>query len=636
MLQKLHGAVGRWIAGGILGLIAVTFIFFGIDFTTQTTTYAAKVNGEKISMQDFQRALQAQETQYAQVYRIELNDDMRRQLRRSVIEGLVSSEALQQHVESEGYYVSDQRLADFVRSVSAFQVGGEFSPDAYRSVLANQGLTPTGFEALERDDLSVQDLQQGVAQSSFLTPAEFRDYIELTNERRQIAYALFSADDFLDQADVADDAVKAYYDANAAQYMTQESVDLQYIELSKADIAGTIEVTDEQLRDYYEQEKDRFATTEERHASHILIAVNDDQDRDAAEAKAQMILKQLKDGADFAKLAEQYSDDAGTASQGGDLGWVSHGMLEGPFEDALFSIQNVGDLAGPVETQFGFHIIRLDDVRAGKVQPYEAVRDDLRAEYQNRQAEDQFYDKANELADQAFDAYDELASVAADLDLPLHTLEGFTRSSASDTFSNSAPVVQAAFDPELIESGQNSQLINLSDNDVLVLRVTAHHDPAQQPFDAVESQIREQLERSAAEDLADQAAMAFEQAVDSGDSEPAAAAEAQHGQWHEAAWHQRSDDDVPTELLSTAFTLRAPDGDAPVREDVPLASGDHAVLFLQAVEAGKPEAIPSDQRDQMLSQLADERARRELTDYTSDVRDEARVRIPDQVLNPQL
>ena len=630
MLQRIRDSLGRWVAGTILGLLAVTFVFWGIDFSLTGTTFAAKVNGENIALADFERELQAQQNQYQQIYRIELTEDLRREFRRNVLEGMVRDEALKQRVEDAGYRVSDQRLTDFIRSAVVFQVDGEFSMEVYRGLLANQGLTPAGFEALQREQLDLLELQTGIADSTFLTPTEFRRYIELYNQKREIGYALFDVETLMAGVEIDDAAIATHYQNNQERYQTVETVDLEYIELAQADIAATIEVTEEALQSYYEEERERFQTDEERRARHILINVGDDAD--AARAAAERVAERLRSGEDFATVANEVSEDAGTKTQGGDLGWIGRGMLVGPFEDALFAME-VDEVRGPVQSEFGFHVIRLDEVRAGELQPYAAVREELLAEYQIRRAEERFYDQANQLTDRAFDAYDELATVATEVGLPLKTLNGFPRSGDPAVFVNSAPVVQAAFDSEVLESGKNSPLVELAEDQVLVLRVTAHHPPALQALEAVRDQIKQELARSRAQQLAEGAASAFLSELQAG-GDAATLAEAHEGTWHAPVAMERTNAEVPTEVLAAAFGLPKPAAGETVREAVALANGSHAVLVLANVQPGVPETVAQTERDQRQRQLADNAARAELLSYTGDLRDLATVRIPEEVLEP--
>jgi len=635
MLQRIHDSLslGRWVVVIILGLIAFSFVFWNVDFGLTGPTFAAKVNGEDVALVDFERELQERQNQYQQVYRTELSEDVRRDMRRAVIEAMVSDTALKQRVTEQGYRVSDARLTQSIREIAAFQVEGEFSLDVYRGLLANQGLTPTGFEVLQRESLEVADLQGGIAESTFLTPAEFRRYIELYNQRREVAYALFDAAAFSASVTIDDAAIAARYESNQASYQTEETVDLEYIELALADVAATIEVTEEALRAAYEAERERFETAEERRASHILIAVTEGQE-DAARATAERVAERLRAGEDFAALANELSTDAGTKAQGGDLGWIGRGTLVGPFEDALFAM-NVGDLSAPVLTEFGYHIIRMDELRAGELQPFEVVREELAAETRTLRAESDFYDRANRLGDAAFDAYSELATVAATMQLPLKTAAGFPRSGDPNLFTNSAAVVQAAFAEEVVDSGRNSTLVELEDDHVLVLRVAAHHVPTTKPLDEVREQVREELARERAQQLAEEAAQAFLAELERG-GDAAKLAAARGGTWSPAAWVTRTDEAVPTEVLSAAFGMAKSVTGVAQREIIALANGGQAIIALTGVEPGEPTAMTQDERDQRQRQLADQAARAELTGYVGNVREQASVRIPEEILEPPI
>jgi peptidyl-prolyl cis-trans isomerase D len=621
--------LGKWITTLILAFIAVGFIFWGIDFNLGTSSYAARVNGEEVSLEDYQRQARIQQTEYQAAYRVELNDELRREIRSNVLEGLIRDELLEQRLGDRGYRVSDERLTEFVRSVPQFQIDGEFSLDVYRAQLLNQGLTPAGFERRQRLAMEMGDLRDGIARTTFYTPAEFRRYIELANERREIAWALFSADSFANDVAVDYASIAAFYEQNRSLYRTEDAVDLQYIELKRDDVAAEIDLSEDALRDYYEQEKQSFQTEEERRARHILIAT--DGDEAAAQEKAAALLAELRAGADFAELAAANSDDPGTKNEGGDLGWVSRGQLVGPFEDALFAM-STGELVGPVKTQFGFHVIQLEDIRAGELKTFEQVRAELAETLSQNRAEDLFFEKANELADRSFEAFNELESVSESLGLPLKTLTGFTRSGGFAEFPFSAPIADAAFSEAVLESGENSSLIDLGGDDVVVLRVTDHRPPVEQPLEAVRDQIRQRLIREAAEQKAREQGEALL-------AEMGAAADIQSlvvargATWNEPAWVGRSGAEAPTEVVARAFREIAPaDGDQARTVGVPLASGDYAVLVLSGVQPGQPEAIARAERDQRKEQLAAQASMFEVAAYVSSLRADARVRIPEDVL----
>jgi peptidyl-prolyl cis-trans isomerase D len=634
MLRLFRESFGRYVTIAILGLIAITFVFFGIDFSITSTSFAAKVNGESISITEFERELQTAQRQYQQLYAEEFTDDIRRALRQSVVDRLVMREVMLQRARDTGFRVSDERLIDSVRDVTAFQVAGEFSPDVYRSLLAGQGLTPTLFESMQRADLTLLELQNGLDESSFATPVELRRTIELLYERRETAYALFAAADFLDGVEVSDDAVAEYYAENGREFMTEEAVDLEAVELELASIAATIDVGEEELREAYEEQSALFASSEERRVSHILIEVEGEDDV-AAEAEAARTLERLEAGEDFVTLAAEVSDDAGTRNTGGDLGWIARGVLSGPFEDALFAME-LGAIEGPVETEFGYHILRLEEARAGEQRPFEDVQDELRDEIASQSAFELFYDTARELDQRAFEERDDLATVAMELDLPLVTIEALTRANAEDHFANPAPIVAVAFDEDAIETGESSDLIELSDERVAVIRVARHYPPEPETLEAVSEEIRARLALLQAQELAAGAAAAFLEALGDDEIERAAElAEAHGGSWNERRWIDRRSADVPPNVVSLVFAQPKPAaGGRPAVQRTPLTSGDEAVALLFAVEPGDPANLPVEERERGQQDLADFATEIELGAYAAEARRRAKVRVPEQVLDP--
>lgn len=675
MLQKIREGVGRWVAGVILALIAVAFIFWGVDPTIMGTTFAAKVNGDNISLVEFDRALQAQQSQYQELYRLEITDELQSALRLSVIEDLVRGEALSQRVASQGYRVSDARLAEAIRSRADFQVDGTFSMDVYRSQLIFSGISPTAFEEQQREQLGLLELQNGIGVSAFYTPAEFARYVEIFEQEREVAYALFPVEGFLDQVEIDGVQVLAYYEANKDRFFSEESVDIEYLELARADFGGDIEVTDEILERFYEDERFRFQTEEDRRARHILIAsVGDDPE---AEARAVDALARLDAGEAFEDVAAEVSEDPGTSGRGGDLGWLSRGT--GAFQDAVFDME-LEETRGPVQSEFGYHIVRLDEIREGEIRTFDSVKEELAAEYRERRAEELFFDAAEDLDARAFDAFDELTSVAAEMDLPLNTFAGLTRTGTATPFPVADPAILAAFSPEVMELGENSRLVEILDDQVTVLRVSAHNPPQEQPLEAVRAEIEAELARMAAEALSDAAAEEFlsqaaalsvvagvDDATESADidsigddaateqSSPAEAAselepvEEQDppsafalsatelgGVWTDRAWVRRTDTAVPAEILGSVFVSGAAGQGTVASERVALANGDQAVVLVSRIRPGNADGLTRDELQQRLIGLAQSTANFELGSYAQHVRDQASVRIPEEVLNPPL
>jgi peptidyl-prolyl cis-trans isomerase D len=491
MLQTIRDKITGVVATLFLGAIGVVFVFWGIDFKTGAQSYAAQVDGEDIPSETVRRAWQQRQSQLQQMLRDELPPDMVKSQQAMLLDQFVQQELLKQRAEKYGYRVSDQELAQKVMEYPQFQVDGKFSKDRYNALLRSSGLTEAGFEAELQDGLLIDQLRNAMVESAFVAPYELDRRYAMEKQEREIDYALIPTASFADTVTITDEQVQLWYNENQSNYLLPETVDLQYVELTRERAESGIEVTEQALKDFYEQVKDRFTSQERRHGRHILITIGDGVDDAAAKKKAEELTAQAKAGGDFAQLAKANSKDPGSAAQGGDLGWAQRGMFVGPFEDALFSM-SVGEIRGPVKSDFGYHVIKLDELEAGKVKTFEEARAEVEADYRKERAQTIFYDESQKLADLAFSSLTELESVAKAMNLQVKSVAGFTREGGGE-FADDPSVIEAAFSDDVLERRQNSPLIAVGDDRALVLRVSAHKPAEPRPLESVRAQIREQL-----------------------------------------------------------------------------------------------------------------------------------------------
>jgi peptidyl-prolyl cis-trans isomerase D len=361
-------------------------------------------------------------------------------------------------------------------------------------------LTETRFEADLQTEIMVEQLQTGVVDSSFALPYELERRYALEKQQREVDYALVAASDFLPTVTVTDEQIQKFYEQNSKQFLTTETLDLQYIELTRQQAESAVSVTEQGLKDYYEQIKDRFVTNERRQGRHILITATDGLDDAAAQKKAQELTDKAKSGADFAQLAKENSKDPGSAQQGGDLGWAERGMFVGPFEDALFGMQP-GEIRGPVKTQFGYHVLKLENIEAGHQKTFEEARAEVETEFRKDKAQTGFYDESQKLGDTAFAALTELESVAKKMNLPLREVKGFTREGGGELGAD-PEVIKAAFSEDVLERRQNSPVVAVGEDKAVVLRVAAHKPAEPRPLAEVRSQIESRLRSQAAREAA--------------------------------------------------------------------------------------------------------------------------------------
>ncbi len=623
MLQTIRDRFTGWIAVAVIGLLGLMLaITFG-DVTSDAVapTVAAEVNGEQIPLLEYQRVVQEQVLRQEQELQIELPPALRQQVERQVLEGMIRNRVVGQYVAERGYRVSDSVVADFIRGLEQFQVGGEFSQPGYVAILSSQGLTPEGFEREQRKSMEIAQLSTGLVGSSFYTPAEFRRYIELEKERRQFSYAVFQPADYLAEVEIAESQIEAVYSARPEEFQTAESVTLEYVELRRDAIAAEVLIDGSELRQFYDANIDQYSAPERRRARHILLARDGDNDEALAE-RALELRRQLEGGADFAELARTQSDDPGSAAQGGELGWNGRGVYVEAFEDALFGLE-VGELSAPVSTEFGYHIIELQEVTGGQVEAFEDIRESLLADLKLQRADDEYYESQQLLDDLALENPGTLAVAAEQLGLAVQRVTEFTRTGGGP-FGFSRPLVDAAFSQAVLEDGENSELIELEGGASVVLRVSEHRLPELRPLADVRDQIEEDLALEAAAEQARERGSAFAERARAG-AELALLAVEFGVDLNGGTWVERADASVPAEVLADVFRAGAKNSDLPSVGELETTAGGYAIYRLDAIEPGKPEAVARDQRDQRKAVLAEQLGSSSATSLLLNLRGEASV-----------
>jgi peptidyl-prolyl cis-trans isomerase D len=634
MLTNIRDRFTGLFAVLIIGAIGVALTITLVDTSTFTgvANFAARVNGEDIPLRDFRQVAQQQILEQEQLTRAEMPPEARRQIEQNVLEGMVRNRVVAQYVKEQGYRVSDGKVIEHIRTLPGFQVGGQFSNDGYMAALASQGVSPTTFEEERRAALQIEQLQNGLLESSFFTPAEYRRFVVLEGERRRAAFALLSPDQLLAGITLSEEDLKAYYDGHPDQFESPETVALDYVEARLADLAPAGEVSEAELRATYEANPERFSTAEQRRARHILVAVDQDTDDAAAARLAAELRGRLDKGEDFAALARQYSDDPGSAAQGGDLGWAGKGTYVAPFEAALFAAA-VGETTQPVKTDFGYHIIRLEEIRAGARRPFEEVREELAREAGSQDTEDRFFELTEKMDDAALENPGSLDAVAAATGLPVRRIEQFPREGAEPFVGNRA-IIDAAFSAPVLEDGENSALIEAEDGRAVILRVVEHRPARLRPLEEVRAEVEKAARAEKAAQLAAERGRALLERVRAGDDFATAA----RGAGTTATATQlfgRASQEAPPELVAAIFRAPRPTAGAPSFGTAEAADGTFAVFRIDEVIPGNPDDIPREQRDARKSILARQSAVAEVTALAVDLRRDADVMIAPGLFDQQ-
>jgi peptidyl-prolyl cis-trans isomerase D len=620
MLQSIRDNSQSIVAKVIVGLIVVTFALFGVESLVSLTTDSkvpATVNGQDIGEQELFRAVELQRRQLlAQMGEnadpAALDDNL---IRSMVLDRLIDDAVLQQSASDQGMAVSPQMLDRLIVTTADFQQDGTFDRQLFESVLRNVGLTPLTYRDYLRKETLIEQEKSGYQLSAFVTDSQLKNLLALDRQTRDLAWFELPIAPLKAQVTVTEAEVAQRYEAQRDLYQTEEQVSIRYLLLDKAELLGDIEVSDAELQGQYQQVLTGFTSSEQRQAAHILIEISDDVDAAAAEAKARALKKQLDDGADFATLARENSDDPGSAASGGELGLNARGVFAGPFEDALFTMKE-GEVSAPVRTEFGYHLIKLEKIESTAPPTFDDMAGELREQLLAQKGESRYVEKLERLADLTFSSGN-LEEPADELQLVIQTTELFGRSGGSDAITSSPRVLAAAFSDELINDGVNSAPIELDAGRSVVIRVQEHLRPRQQTQDEVADSIGQELtDEKAAALLEAQAQELLVQLRAGADIAELATSVGQTVT--ELTEVSRASRDLVPEVRAELFRMPRPADAEVTYAAVELAAGGKAVIGLSAVKTPDLDAaVSSEELQAMRGYLA---ARQGQQDYQDLVR----------------
>lgn len=583
MLQNIRDNSQGWIAKTIIGLIVVLMALTGFEAIFQAASHsqdAAKVNGQTISQNELSQAVDMQRRQLMQQLGKDFDPAMldEKMLREAALKGLIDRKLLLQGAEDAKFAFSEAALDQLILQTPEFQVDGKFSAERFDAVIRQMGYGRMQFREMLAQEMLIGQLRTGLAGSSFVTDKQVDAFARLENQTRDFASLTFKANPAA--VKVSDEEIKAHYDQHAKEFMTPDQVVIDYIELKKAAFFDQVSVNEDELKALYEKEIANLA--EQRRAAHILVEVNDKTDDAQAKARIEEIQQRLSKGEDFAKLAKEFSQDPGSAANGGDLGFAGPGVYDPAFEDALYKL-NKDQVSAPVRTEYGYHLIKLLGVEAPEVPTFASLKDKLTHELKTQQVEQKFVEVTKQLEDSAFEASD-LAQPAQELGLKVQTSAPFGREGGEGITANRS-VIQAAFSEEVMDEGANSSALELDPETVVVLRVKEHRKPEQLALEAVSKNIREHLAKEKA--TAELKAKADKLIAGLRDGSIAKGADQEGQKWKVQEAVTRNQDGIDPAELQAAFRMVKPESkDKPVYGSVVLGDGSLVVLQLKGVNEG--------------------------------------------------
>lgn len=596
MLQSMRQSTQSTAAKVIIGLIVLSFAAFGLETLLPggSGTSVAEVNGEEITPIALQEAITQQKRQLVSVLGDDIDpallDDDRLQPR--ALQSLIQRALLLQKSTALNLVASEAQVGKSITSVEAFQLNGQFSPDAYKSVLANAGYTPERFRRAQADDIVLTQLQTAISETEFATETEIAATANLIAEERDVRYLVIPDEGLVTDGDLSDAALQNYYQQNEAAFFNPEQVVVDYILLDPVDFV--VSVDESVVEEQYEAVKEEYEVAEQSRVSHILLIQEDDESDATYGQRVAETAERIARGEDFADLAAELSDDLGSASLGGELGFTDGSAFPDEMETAIAALAEPGAISGAVETDAGTHFIRLEERIAGDSVDYTSVREELRASIEAAETERDLLIAVEELRDLAFNAPD-LSGPAAAIGAEVQVSEPFSLGEGAGLFTD-ARVRELAFSDDVKVSGNNSEVLELSGQRFVSVRVRDVRAPQIAPYEEVENEVRRglsaELETAALADITERA----QTLLASGESMEAAA-NALGVEWRVELAATRLTSQLPQPVLETAFAM--PQGQTDALRTVPVPGEGYALVQLARVNPGDVAALSGAEAQQL-------------------------------------
>ncbi len=506
MLDSIRSVAQGWVGKALLALITIPFALFGIDsYLSQAgnNVAVAKVDGSDISIQEYSNALQNLRNRLQSEGKVDQAELDKPEVKFLVLDRLINQQLLEKEIKNARYAISDAQLATYITGMPNFQKDGKFSQELYDELLQQNKLTPKKFEASIRSDLLAQQAQDGIAKLGFISNARADATLKLLKQKRLVTVSEIKTKDFIDQVKIDPAQVKAYYEQHKDKLRTPEQVKIEFLLMSASSLVPTIKVDDEEVKKFYTENASKFQGNEQRRASHILIGFGVNataEQKQAAKAKAEGLLAAIKKNPkSFEELAIKNSQDPGSAAKGGDLGSFGRGAMVKPFEDAAFAMK-VGQVSDLVESEFGYHIIKLTEV-TGQSSDFESLKPQIKGELIFQKAQAAFAEKAESFSNTVYEQSDSLLPAAKAIGGQVQKSDWSSREDVAKFFKNDK-IVDAIFSEESIKDRRNTEAIEISPNNLLSARVVDYKASAPKTFDEVKGGIEDLLKLEAAAKLA--------------------------------------------------------------------------------------------------------------------------------------
>jgi len=612
MLQKIRDNSQGTAAKIFVWFIIVVFGAWGASTIVSSVinaTPVVSVNGEEIDELEVERNAQLKMQEYleAQGPDADLSGIDEELIREAAISELIQRKLLLQYAEQTGMVISSRAIDRSIAQTPDFQVDGVFNGERAQMLLQSMGYTPNSYRSALATEGVINQTSFAYGLSGFATRKELEHLAALVNQTRDIRYILINLGSELDNIEIQEEDIQNYYTENEKSFILEEQVSLEYLELDKEEIFDEVTVTEEQIRQRYDEEQLEYQSQIERRASHILLEAFDDADYDEAMSQATELKQRIDDGESFEELAAEFSNDLGSAADGGDVGYTTGDTFVEPFEQALLSL-DVGEVSAPVRTEFGVHLIKLTERSESEIETFEDARERLERDLKTAQVDTIFLARQEELGNLAFESFD-LADPAEIMGLEIQTTGLFGRSGGTGIAANQ-DVINSGFSQEVLLDGLNSNLIAITPSRSVVIRVKEHNQPEIQPLESVRGEIEVMLRFDKIRDMSIDLGETIVSSINNGQNIDTLL-ETQNLSWNQISELERTNPALPPELVANVFEMDTPaDGETSV-EGFELATGDYVVVELQQVNNGIIEDFEEAELESLQDFLAQQSANAE-------------------------
>ncbi|MGB5445167.1 MAG: SurA N-terminal domain-containing protein [Psychromonas sp.] len=610
MLDKMREGAQGTTAKIIIVVIILSFALAGVSsyLGSSNASVAVVVNGEEISHEAVEQAYQNERSRLQEQYGEQFDllastPNFNQQVRQQATQSVISDRLITQAIKDMGLRIGDEQVKQEIRQMQEFAVDGKFNNEQYLSLLRRAGYTPSQFSASLKQDLARRQLLTMVVDSEFSLPMEVAQLNQLQAQKRIAKVLTVKVSDFANSEPISEQEIATYYEANSQLYHTAEQVSVDYVLLDGASLTDQVTVTEKEIENYYDIHQSDYQRSERRKVAHILIM----GDNNTAKEKAQAILSELENGADFKQLAVEKSEDTYSAKNNGELDWFERGIMDPAFDDAAFELTKETPLSGLVKSQFGYHIIKLVDIQESKTLPLSEVSQQVELALKQEKTNEHYYDLQQRLSEVAFEMPDNLDEAANVIGGEVQHSELFSAKDAIDELADST-VLKLVFDQTFREDGLNSDVIELSENKAIVVRVNEYRSPALKPLAEVSAQIKEQLQAEKTRESAQVFVKTLITKLNAQESIDSLLAE-KNLTFSEDVTFTRNNSELDYRVMQSVFKLAKPVAQKPSYDWVETTTGDFALIALNEVQELDPELAKKDDKqqiEQMLGRLYSE------------------------------